>query len=255
MPTVSAGSSAIVDVAIGQKIAVSTTGEAYVDIVSGTLGAGYTSKRLAGNILSQTFGPYGMETQLNIRAIDGTATYGPAATETTGGATEFTQLADAPAAIKPNSIVAGNNSGTSLECKVNVKLEDLQSADHPVARSQINLVAFGENYDNPEADAVLYANSGNGRGTGVLDLIGVTNTGGFANFTISADSNDAVADSATVIFHLSGNTAFEMDGFDAVASSDVCNISVDGTVLPVTKAIKVNIAGQVFYWPLFGPVV
>jgi hypothetical protein len=86
MTTVSAGSSAIIDVTIGQKIAVSTTGEAYVDIVSGALGAGYSSKRLADNVLSQVFGPYGTATRLQVRAIAGTATYGEAAAETTSGA-------------------------------------------------------------------------------------------------------------------------------------------------------------------------
>ncbi len=85
MPTVSAGSSAVIDVAIGQKIAVSTPGEAYVDVVAGALGAGYTSKRLADNTKEQTFGPYGMVTRLNIRAIVGTATYGEAAEQTTNG--------------------------------------------------------------------------------------------------------------------------------------------------------------------------
>lgn len=85
MPTVSAGSSAVIDVEIGQKIAVSTPGEAYVDVVAGALGAGYTSKRLADNAKEQTFGPYGMVTRLNIRAIVGTATYGEAAEQVTSG--------------------------------------------------------------------------------------------------------------------------------------------------------------------------
>lgn len=76
MTTVSQGSSAIVDIAIGQKLSVSTAGEAYVDIVAGPTGAGYTSKRVTAG--AQTFGPYGMATRVNVRAISGSVTYGGA---------------------------------------------------------------------------------------------------------------------------------------------------------------------------------
>jgi hypothetical protein len=73
MTTVSQGSSATVDIAIGQKLSVSTAGEAYVDIVAGPTGAGYTSKRITAS--AQTFGPYGMATRVNVRAVSGDATY------------------------------------------------------------------------------------------------------------------------------------------------------------------------------------
>jgi len=73
MPTVSQGASATVDIAIGQKLSVSTTGEAYVDIVAGPIGAGYTSKRVLNGAM--TFGPYGVAAKVRVRAVSGTATY------------------------------------------------------------------------------------------------------------------------------------------------------------------------------------
>ena len=73
MPTVSQGSSAVVDIAIGSKLSVSTAGEAYVDIVAGPTGAGYTSKRITA--ATQTFGPYGVATRVNVRAVSGAASY------------------------------------------------------------------------------------------------------------------------------------------------------------------------------------
>jgi hypothetical protein len=87
-----------------------------------------------------------------------------------------------------------------------------------------------------------------------MELTGSTDTGGFANFKITADSTDAIAGSANVDFYLSGNTGFSMSGFDVAASDASAHMTVDGVQYSIAKAVKVKINGDTYFWPLFGPV-
>ncbi len=76
MPTITAGSSVEIDIAVGESYAVSAPLEAYVDIVSGTAGAGYKTDRLVGNSQrTQIYGPYPTAVKIRVRARTGGATY------------------------------------------------------------------------------------------------------------------------------------------------------------------------------------
>lgn len=83
MPTLTPGSSVEIDIPVGDSYAVTTPGEAYVDIVSGTLGAGYKTDRLVGGTQrEQVYGPYPTAVKIRVRARTGGATYFKAPTET-----------------------------------------------------------------------------------------------------------------------------------------------------------------------------
>ena len=83
MPTLTPGSSVEIDIPVGDSYAVTTPGEAYVDIVSGTIGAGYKTDRLVGGTQrEQVYGPYPTAVKIRVRARTGGATYFKAPTET-----------------------------------------------------------------------------------------------------------------------------------------------------------------------------
>ena len=76
MPTLTSGSSVEIDIPVGDSYAVNTPGEAFVDIVSGTLGAGYKTDRLVGGTQrTQIYGPYPTAVKIRVRARNGGATY------------------------------------------------------------------------------------------------------------------------------------------------------------------------------------
>ncbi|WP_338762015.1 SGNH/GDSL hydrolase family protein [Massilia sp. METH4] len=72
MPSTS--SSVVVSLPAGQQMTLTTTGEAYADVLAGVIGAGFDSIRALPN-RPRVIGPYGADASLRIRATGGTATY------------------------------------------------------------------------------------------------------------------------------------------------------------------------------------
>lgn len=75
MATVAQGQSKLVNLGPNDAIKVSTPGEAYVDHLSGTPESPYASARLIKNTEPKVFGPYGVNAQLRVRAIESSALY------------------------------------------------------------------------------------------------------------------------------------------------------------------------------------
>lgn len=78
MPNLTAGQSATIDIPAGMPCYVSTTQDAYVDLVAGAPGSGYTSDRLVGGRAGKLYGPWTTPAKITIRSVLGTATYGGA---------------------------------------------------------------------------------------------------------------------------------------------------------------------------------
>ena len=78
MPNLTAGQSATIDIPAGMPCYVSTTQDAYVDLVAGAPGSGYTSDRLVGGRAGKLYGPWTTPAKITIRSALGTATYGGA---------------------------------------------------------------------------------------------------------------------------------------------------------------------------------
>lgn len=74
MPTIAPGSSQTINLTADQAVQVSTTGLAYVDLVSGAPGSPYDSRRVNVGV-PQTFGPYGVAASIRVRAVDGALTH------------------------------------------------------------------------------------------------------------------------------------------------------------------------------------
>lgn len=124
MPNLTAGQSATIDIPAGMPCYVSSTQDAYVDLVSGAPGAGYTSDRLAGNRLGKLFGPWTVAAKITIRCILGTATYGGAYSAEPGrlGARTTSEISAINAAIAAGtasypigSTVINSDEGTSYK--------------------------------------------------------------------------------------------------------------------------------------------
>lgn len=75
MATVAQGQSQLVNLGPNDAIKVSTPGEAYVDHLSGTPESPYASTRLIKNTEPKVFGPYGVASQLRLRATEGLASF------------------------------------------------------------------------------------------------------------------------------------------------------------------------------------
>lgn len=73
MATVTAGSTATVNLTAGQTLVVSTAGEAVVAIVAGVTGAGYESRRVVAT--AAEFGPFDADAVMTVRAVASGATY------------------------------------------------------------------------------------------------------------------------------------------------------------------------------------
>lgn len=73
MTTYEAGQSATIDIPANAQYTISTTDDAYVDIIAGVNGAG-TSDRLFGNRKSKVYGPWGVTARITVRSIAGTVT-------------------------------------------------------------------------------------------------------------------------------------------------------------------------------------
>lgn len=77
MPTVIAGASQTISIAVGEayRVTIADGGEAYVDLLSGAPGSPYASPRLRGPKASEVFGPYPAPAQIRVRSIAGVTTY------------------------------------------------------------------------------------------------------------------------------------------------------------------------------------
>jgi hypothetical protein len=192
MTIVNQGSSAVIDVAIGQKIAVSTPGEAYVDIIAGTLGAGYSSKRLADNVREQVFGPYGNVTRLQIRAVVGAATFGDAVEPTTGtgGASEFKELQDAPNSYAgQGSMVArvkGDETGLEFLPPVRKAVKFADRFFSTPSSSTVDVSAYPYNGEAIVGDDVLILNPDTPADSGIWTISAIN--GNDATLTRRNDS-------------------------------------------------------------------
>lgn len=73
MTTYAAGQSATIDIPANAQYTISTTDDAYVDIIAGVNGAG-TSDRLFGNRKLKVYGPWSVTARIAVRSIAGTVT-------------------------------------------------------------------------------------------------------------------------------------------------------------------------------------
>lgn len=73
MTTISQGSSANINIAVGDTVQVTTPGSALVKFISGTPDAGFSSVRIAAE--TKTFGGYGLNAVINVTAIESDVTY------------------------------------------------------------------------------------------------------------------------------------------------------------------------------------
>lgn len=74
MPNTTSSTGVVVPIPAGQQLYVTSTGDGYVDIVSGVPGAGFNSYRVSKD-LPRVLGPYGAEATVRVRATAGAVTY------------------------------------------------------------------------------------------------------------------------------------------------------------------------------------
>lgn len=158
-----------------------------------------------------------------------------------GGATEFTQLTDAPPAILPIGIIAGNADGTAL---VSLDWTTVDTSSH-------TLNVYPPNPD-PYYFGAHISVQGNADQT-VRANIGADAAASYLNLSADIHGLDLIAGPNETTMQLHGGV-FKMVDFDVAASDASAHMTVDGVEYSIAKAVKVKIGSDTFFWPLFGPV-
>ena len=157
------------------------------------------------------------------------------------GATSFTELADAPGTITPNSFLVGNDDGTALVAP------DWLVVDAPAHEFSL-LVADPDTEGQGARFQVRTATGATGASI-YSDETASMVTASFGNMGTSL-----MADANGTTLSVWGGAVMILDGLDTPATDTTARLTVDAVEYSIAKAVKIKIGADTYFCPLFGPV-